>query len=290
MFEARRTPVDRFGLYSVYQAPLANPASYPPSAIAPTPITFVEPASCVPAKLATCGLTATDILAEQLKACSNRSAALVMQWFWERQGKSIEDCDSLVHEVILNDELNLEDLRGFSARRETASMDKALARDADRWQETSVTIAVPDGHTHSPGDIPTFDVPGLMYRSVTDVIRTTWSSPESAAFQYVPYRQFWSKSPTGVDERVYGELYTSEAFNEAHEQLQHLPPEDGCSLERVVCALMAFSDSTHLANFGDASLWPLYLYFGNQSKYSRLKPSSGSCQHTAYIPKVCTFV
>ena len=138
--------------------------------------------------------------------------------------------------------------------------------------------------------MPQFVVPGLMHRSISDIIRTCWSSPEAADFQYVPYRQFWSASPSGTQERVYGELYTSDAFNEAHEELQRQMPEPGCSLERVVCALMAFSDSTHLANFGDASLWPLYLYFGNQSNYQRLKPSSGSCHHTAYIPKVGLFI
>ncbi|KAK7679638.1 hypothetical protein QCA50_017350 [Cerrena zonata] len=49
---------------------------------------------------------------------------------------------------------------------------------------------------------------------------------------------------------------------------------------------MLYSDSTHLANFGDASLWPLYLYFGNQSKYERVRPATGSCHHVAYIPKL----
>ena len=289
VFETNRTPVNSYGLYSVYNTPITSPL-VASNVVSPTPITFIDPASRVPNRLASQSLSATEELAEKLKACSSRSAALVMQWFWERQGKSIDDCDTLVHDVILNDELNLEDLRTFSARRETASMDKAISRNTDRWHETSVTIDVPDGRPHRPHDeypeVPQFTIPGLMRRSITEIIRSTWASPESANFQYVPYRQFWSASPSGVDERVYGELYTSDAFNEAHEQLQQQPPEPACSLERVVCALMAFSDSTHLASFGDASLWPLYLYFGNQSKYTRLKPSSGSCQHTAYIPKV----
>ena len=291
MFETHRTRVDRYGLYSVYDTPIvSNPALLSTLAINPTPITFVDPASRVPNKLASRSLSATEELAEKLKACSSRSAALVMQWFWECQGKSINDCDTLVHEVILNDELNLEDFQSFSAHRETASMDKVLSGDTDWWQESSVVIDIPDGQLHrTQGEIPNvpqFTIPGLMHRSITEIIRTVWSSPDSANFQYVPYRQFWTNPSSGDDERVYGELYTSEAFNDAHEQLQRQPPQPGCSLERVVCALMAFSDSTHLANFGDASLWPLYLYFGNQSKYSRLRPSSGSCHHTAYIPKV----
>jgi hypothetical protein len=49
---------------------------------------------------------------------------------------------------------------------------------------------------------------------------------------------------------------------------------------------MFWSDSTHLANFGTASLWPLYLFFGNLSKWVRSKPRAGACHHVAYLPKV----
>ena len=48
---------------------------------------------------------------------------------------------------------------------------------------------------------------------------------------------------------------------------------------------MYWSDSTHLANFGTAALWPLYIFFGNQSKWLRGKPRTASCHHAAYIPK-----
>jgi hypothetical protein len=53
-----------------------------------------------------------------------------------------------------------------------------------------------------------------------------------------------------------------------------------------VALLMMWSDSTHLASFGDASLWPFYLCFGNQSKYTRGKPTASACHHVAYIPNV----
>ncbi len=76
---------------------------------------------------------------------------------------------------------------------------------------------------------------------------------------------------------------------EAHMNLQRSSPEPGCELERVVVALMFWSDSTHLANFGTASLWPLYLFFGNQSKWLRGKPRTASCHHIAYIPKYLSF-
>lgn len=186
-------------------------------------------------------------------------------------------------------QVDAKELEHFSARRETALMDAALDQDGDRWKESDVSIPIPDGRSRGPGSetsIPLFSVPGLMHRSIVEIIKETWSSSDAPTFQYVPYRNYWSRGPSGHDERVYGELYTSDAFLEAHKLLQSQPPEDGCNLERIVCALMLYSDSTHLASFGDASLWPLYLYFGNQSKYERVCPSSGSCHHVAYIPKI----
>jgi hypothetical protein len=50
---------------------------------------------------------------------------------------------------------------------------------------------------------------------------------------------------------------------------------------------MFWSDSTQLASFGDASLWPLYMFMGNESKYRRCKPSQHLCSHVAYFKKVC---
>jgi len=87
--------------------------------------------------------------------------------------------------------------------------------------------------------------------------------------------------------RIHQEIYDSDAMLEAHEEINALPRGPTDDLERVVAPLMVWSDSTHLASFGDASLWPFYLYFGNQSKYTRAKPTADACHHLAYIPTVC---
>ena len=99
------------------------------------------------------------------------------------------------------------------------------------------------------------------------------------------------RSPiTGNEQQVYGELYNSDEFINEHKQVQNRsppPPDDPtCKLEKVIAALMFWSDATHLANFGTAKLWPIYLFFGNLSKYIHLQPSSGACNHLAYIPSV----
>ena len=66
-----------------------------------------------------------------------------------------------------------------------------------------------------------------------------------------------------------------------------IPPDDpNCKREKVVAALMVSSDATMLTDFGMAKAWPIYLMFGNLSKYIRAQPDSGAMHHLAYIPSV----
>lgn len=148
-------------------------------------------------------------------------------------------------------------------------------------------IKVPDGKMHEPSDpIPTFSIPGLHFCNLTEVIKNVLQDPSSCSFHYTPFKQYWEPSPDQPAQRLYDEIYSFTAFLEAHEKIQHQPAELNCTLERVVAALMFWSNSTHLANFSTASLWPLYLFFGNQSKWVRGKPRAGACHHLAYMPKV----
>jgi Plavaka transposase len=123
---------------------------------------------------------------------------------------------------------------------------------------------------------------------LTAVIQAAFSSPLASHFHFSPFKLF-HKSPSGEEEWVFSELYNSDVFIEEHDNVQRaplLPDEPDCKLEKVVAALMFWSDSTHLANFGTEKLWPIYLLFGNISKYICGQPNSGACQHVAYIPSL----
>jgi hypothetical protein len=85
---------------------------------------------------------------------------------------------------------------------------------------------------------------------------------------------------------VYGELFTSDAFLEAHRDLQSSPREPGCDLQRFVVGLMFASDATQLTAFSTAKLWPVYLMIGNESKDRRSKPSCHAFEHVAYLESV----
>jgi hypothetical protein len=57
-------------------------------------------------------------------------------------------------------------------------------------------------------------------------------------------------------------------------------------MPRYVVGLMFASDATMLASFGDAKLWPLYMFFANDSKYRRSKTSLQLGEEVAYFEKV----
>ena len=219
----------------------------------------------------------------------NESVEMIMNW--KDSGaptKSDAEVNRLVKDVLLDPKFKLEDLRGFSVARENQQSDAAEKNSPflDSFQTADINIEVPSGVKGVPPG--TFTIPGLLYRKLTAIIRAAFSSPLASHFHFSPFKLF-HKSPSGEEERVFSELYNSDVFIEEHDNVQRapLPPnEPDCKREKVVAALMFWSDSTHLANFGTAKLWPIYLLFGNVSKYIRGQPNSGACQHVAYIPSL----
>ncbi|KAJ7707289.1 hypothetical protein B0H16DRAFT_1345295 [Mycena metata] len=222
----------------------------------------------------------------------NTTTLGLMKWMWSgSKDKSIDEVDRLV-DFLKSDEFKKEDVADFDLKRETAAFDAFLASPRgnirDGWKQASVDISVPDGKHHdSEAEAPVFTVPGLHYRPIVEVIKAAQkNNSRSRWFHFTLFKQFWVPSPGALPQRIFDEIYSSDAMVEAHTELQKQPPEPGCTLERVVLSLMWWSDSTHLASFGNASLWPLYLFFGNQSKWFRVKPRSNLCHHVVYFPKV----
>ncbi|KAG8697132.1 hypothetical protein FRC09_008057 [Ceratobasidium sp. 395] len=176
----------------------------------------------------------------------------------------------------------------------------ALLGDRADWQEKTFDIFIPKARTgrrplapmtsNKPEDYGhRISLSGFYTRNLTQLIRARLSKPQdedSGVFHFVPFESWWTPGPGIPPERVYDELYTGDAWIQEHATLQRSPPVPGCNLERVILALMLWSDSTHLAQFGQSSIWPIYLYFGNQSKSVRRKPLSRSCEHLAYLPKI----
>ena len=164
-------------------------------------------------------------------------------------------------------------------------MDVAGAFSCDGWKEATLDISIPIREKQKEDCGHSFAIPGLMYWSLVSVIQTAFSEPISQWFHFTPFKRIW-KSSSGREQHVFDELYSSDVWNEAHDEIQKQKRMDNCQLERVVAGLMFWSDSTHLAQFGHSSAWPIYLFFGNLSKYIRASPTFGVCHPTAFLPPV----
>jgi Plavaka transposase len=223
----------------------------------------------------------------------NSSSFRLHEWFWNGGEKKTQAGFSALLDIIGDPNFRPCDVRNTNWHK----IDKILGcadskgnnwqfEDAG-WLKASVTISIPfHRNTVNPGVRP-FTICDFYHRNLTSVIRENLTDRTLARhFHYEPYELYWQPKSSDNPVRVQGELYTSPAFIEAHQLLQASPGEPSCDLPRVIVALMFCSDATHLTSFGNTKLWPLYLYFGNVSKYRRKKPSSHLCNHVAYFQKV----
>ena len=250
-----RTAVNSFGLLREYL--------YRPS---------FDPDSFVPEEdLHRAGGTDTVFTLPPSPSPVHRNESVEMLMNWKDSGtctKSDAEVNRLVNGVLLDPNFKLEDLQGFNVARENQQSDAAEKKSPffDSFQTADINIEVPSSTCRIPPG--TFSVPGLVYRKLTAVIEAAFLSPLASHFHFTPFKVF-HRSPSGEEERVFSEVYNSDAFIEEHDNVQRapLPPDQpDCKLEKVVAALMVWSDSTHLANFGTATLWPIYFLFGNVSK------------------------
>ena len=217
----------------------------------------------------------------------------LMGWFYNSSTqKSLEDLNGLVCNVILADDFNREDRWDFSAQQEMQRLDEAPHDPSsshftsDGWHTASIPIRLPCEKVKQPEDAaPEFRVEGLHYCKITEVVRSAFKEPAAQMFHTALYKLFWQPDKTHPPEHIITKLYTADAMLEEHKTIKSLPVT-GCNLETIIAAIMLWSDSTHLTSFGNAALWPIYLFLRNQSKYMCAKPTSFAAHHLAYIPKV----
>jgi hypothetical protein len=221
---------------------------------------------------------------------SSRSVELLLDW--QNTGssaKSNEEINRLVRGVLLHPEFQLGSLQSFNATRENQKADAADKRShfLRSFHHADIDIEVPSGIKGVPPRM--FTIPGLYYRQIITLIKEAFNSQISEQFHLTPFKLFRTRTfPGGEDndsERVYSEMYNSDVLLDEHDRVQRAPTDDpSCKREKVVAGLMFWSDATHLAAFGTAKMWPIYMLFGNLSKYIRCQPNSGAIKHLAYIP------
>ncbi|THU94356.1 hypothetical protein K435DRAFT_668613, partial [Dendrothele bispora CBS 962.96] len=220
----------------------------------------------------------------------------LMKWFYSVRRKSLDNLTSLVQDVILPADFQQQHFEGFNAKREARRMDdfmnereRAAAEEplpwnaADGWNQASAKLDLPRARKsrNTGNPIPQMQVEGVWYRNVVDVIKAAFQSEQARNFHLKPFKMMWKPYPDQPELRIHGETFWTERMIKMDRDLPQIP---GCHLERVAVAMQLWSDSTHLTSFGTQKMWPIYLYLGNLSKYTRSKSSTFSAHHIAYIP------
>ncbi|KAI6101868.1 hypothetical protein F5141DRAFT_1008655 [Pisolithus sp. B1] len=158
----------------------------------------------------------------------------LMSWKLTRTNqKSNGEVMCLVHDVIQAADSKADDLTGFNASSESKRLhtrdapDPSGVFDHDGWKEVAPEIIAPTREKQNEGGGHTFTVPALMYRPLTSVIKAAFSEPLSKWFHFIPFKHIW-KSASGQEQHIYDELYSSDVWNKAHDEIQKQKRDDNC--------------------------------------------------------------
>ncbi|KAJ3846642.1 hypothetical protein EV368DRAFT_88715 [Lentinula lateritia] len=196
---------------------------------------------------------------------------------WQNNGnstKSNSEMDGLTH-ILQRPDFQVKKLEGYNTQAANEKISKADEdwghnQFKDSFVETAVEIEVPSGDPQIPSK--KFQIPQLLYQNPLSVICAAFADRLASQFHFVPFKLFQeidSNDGKTISQRVQTDLYNSDVFLEEHKNLRCAP-----------------TDAMQLANFGTAKLWPIYMLFGNLSKYVCASPNSGAIHHLAYIPTI----
>jgi hypothetical protein len=289
------TQPDQFGLFRVYANEPSHVLPETLENLIDAPTLLSEPSGFdVAAARARLGVPGVELSSQEIFApFTNPSSGILMAWQYSGTSqKSGAELDRLAR-LLSHPLYNSHNLAGFSYSREEKRIDKYLESKNNPfqaeygWHKSSVKIRLPKEKVKHPSEFDAHEiaVDVVWHRDLTDVIIDVFQSDTSLSFHMTPFSQHWKVTKDKVI-NIYSEVFSSPEMLRAYKEVNSLPREAGNDIERVIAGLMLWSDSTHLTNFGDASMWPFYLFFGNQSKYDQHKPISMACHHIAYIPKV----
>ena len=208
--------------------------------------------------------------------------------------KSNASFDSLVNDVIKAEDFDVDDLEDWNTAHKLKTLEQYSTqgsseddfRPTDGWLRGSVKIPLPykNKKWKSEADAPQLEVSDIPYRSLIEIIKSTCKDSEFLDWHLKGYKQMWKPSANEPDEQVHGEVWFSNQYLIYEDEIRNRrlgkgPPTNPLIVKMVVLPLLLYSDQTHLAQFGTASLWPMYMAFGLLSKYVRCKPSSLSWHH-----------
>lgn len=223
-----------------------------------------------------------------ISPCPNMSTYLMQKWHWvDGARKTQQGRDDLVNEVLLDPHFSLDDIRGVN----WSSLDDELEAKGSTglsagWKSATLGINVPAYTSSSSSHIEKFEIPDFQYRPLMDVVTEAFSHNDPKNFHYEPFELYHASLGSDTPQKLSQEIYNSKFMMDAHKEVNELPAEPGCTLPRAAAVLMVSSDGAQVAQFSTTNIHPVYVFFGNHSKYEHCKPSSNTCYDVAHIPPV----
>lgn len=293
------TPKNSFGMFRLYDEGSIPSADDPEDQSGAGPITTPEHEACASQPLPS--------FVNAFYPYPNESSWQIGDWYWNDGAQKSKQSLKKLTEIITSDSFRPEDLyrtNWVAIDRQLGSLEAVpdssqgapMVTDSEEWQASdggwmrrTITISVPFPRRFLHPGPRNYTISNFYRRSLLSIIRETLSDPTRCrSFRFEPYSLRWRHSGEVDDVGIYDELYSSQAFIAAHRDLQGAQLDSiSCTLPRRIVALMFWSDATQLTVFRDTKLWPLYVYFGNESKYQRCVPTANLCSHAAYFQTVC---
>jgi hypothetical protein len=299
------TSPDSFGVFRKYSSiPSHNPDDTDPFSDIPS----TSPGIAAP-QMSSAGNVGSNLTISSASHSSNPLADsenptedLLLGWWSEGACDGVASLDRLA-KCLTSPYFDISQLKDFNAVSAVRRFEKSHCPSTsgttlvpgDGWKTGSVKIRLPcTGVKQREEDAPEFTVDGILYRDVVEVIVNELQDPDSfERIHLKPFEEWWKPSNSDDPVRVYSDVFTANAMLEADRELQDslkAATTAGPQLETFIVSALLYSDGTGLAAFSNATLWPMYLYIGNESKYVRSKPTSFSAHHIAYLPTVWDLV
>ena len=295
------TDPDPFGVFHKYylSLPSHNPDDINPFSDLPPTLSSMGPSSQpLTANSIGSGLTVSSVKGDSDPLTNSQSPTINLLLSWYSKG-STDGATSLDHLVncLRDPHFDISQLKDFNAVSTLCQFEQTHIRPTsknalepgDGWKCGSVKLHVPCTHRQQrEEDALEFTVDGVYYWDAVEVIMKELMDPDS--FDNIHLKRFeewWRPTEASEPVCVYSEIYTSDAMLQLEKRLQEtLKGTAGPELETFILGALLYSNGTQLAQFGHTSLWPVYMFIGNTSKYIRSWPNSFSAHHIAYLPTV----
>jgi hypothetical protein len=168
---------------------------------------------------------------EGLYPYPNISSFMLGEYFWSDGNEKSQESFTKLVTIITNPNFRPEDVASAdfprinrilaSSEYEKDGDNSPWVEDGTSWNKASITIQVPFNTRCVPPGPKPYTIGEFHYRPLVPLIREKIKmSTGQQFFHHVPHELRWRPGDTKKDSRLYCELYHSEAFLEAYEEVQ----------------------------------------------------------------------